>query len=214
MTSPLPLDQPDATSPKPKLASEASARLPGWRLWVPLLMQTALIVAIPARDAYTYVTGKTVVLQTAPVDPYELMRGYSQSLGYEISELDRLRQLPGAQWLNELSQGTVYVVLEAPAATLTRPPQPWKPVRLSPSQPKDLSANQVALKGTLNGRQIQYGLETYYMPEDQRQKINADIQKIQQQQRQQQSFVVETKVDGGGNAVPISLWLHDRNYRF
>ncbi len=213
MTSPLPLDRSDVTAPEPQLVPEAPAQLPGWRLWLPLLMQTALIVAIPARDAYTYATGRTVVLQTAPVDPYELLRGYSQTLGYDISRLDRLRQLPGGEWFKQRSQGTIYVVLEAPTTAQTKPPQAWKPVRVSPTQPQDLSANQIALKGKFNGWQIQYGLETYYMPEDQRQQINADIQKIQQQ-RQQQSFVVETKVDSGGNAVPVSLWVRDRNYRF
>ncbi len=38
--------------------------LPIWRLWVPLLLQTGLILASPAQPFYTQITGKTVILQT------------------------------------------------------------------------------------------------------------------------------------------------------
>ncbi|HAA32846.1 MAG TPA: membrane-anchored protein, partial [Cyanobacteria bacterium UBA8553] len=67
---------------------------PIWRFWVPLLFQTILILAVPAQALYTQLTGKTVILQTVPVDPYELLRGYSQTLRYDISRQDNLRKLP------------------------------------------------------------------------------------------------------------------------
>jgi hypothetical protein len=41
--------------------------LPLWRLIVPLLIQTALIMAIPFQAMFTNFTGKTVILQTVPV---------------------------------------------------------------------------------------------------------------------------------------------------
>jgi uncharacterized membrane-anchored protein len=171
-------------------------------------------VAVPAQDAYTVVAGKPVILQTAPVDPYDLLRGYYQTLRYDISDLALLRSLPGGTVLSE-GQGhstSFYVVLEAPVPSNAVPPQPWKPVEISVDRPTNLNPNQVAIQGQSNGWQVIYGLETYYMPEHQRQQINADIGQVQAQS--QESFVVEAKVDGTGNAVPVSLWVRDRNYRF
>lgn len=207
----LPISQPE-TQALPSV-TESIRKLPGWRFWLPLLFQAALIVAVPARDAYTYAVGKPVILQTAPVDPYDLLRGYYQTLRYDISDPALLRSLPGGTVLAEGRTSTrFYVVLEAPAASNATPPQPWKPVRISSDRPTDLSSNQAAIEGQFNGWQVIYGLETYYMPEDQRQQINADISQAQGQN--QESFVVEAKVDTAGNAVPSSLWVRDRNYRF
>ncbi len=213
--------------------SQLPERLPGWRLWVPLLLQTGLILAAPAQPFYTQITGKTIVLQTIPVDPYDPLRGYSQTLNYDISRLENLRRLPGwkellGQQASEkstaiyLATGTnFYVILEAPASAESQPPKAWKPVRVSGDRPTSLPANQIALKGKSTGSSIEYGLETYYMPEARRDEINQDINQAQRG-RQQQSVVVEVKVDAQGRAVPISFWVSDasskgkapRNYRF
>ena len=195
--------------------------LPIWRLWVPLLLQTGLILASPIQLFYTQITGKTVILQTAPVDPYDPIRGYSQTLSYDISRVESLHRLPG--W-KELSKGskqnnylpsgtTFYVILEAPVANESQPPKPWKPVGVKSNRPTSLPANQIALKGKSTGNSIEYGLETYYMPESRRDEINKNINQTQRG-RQPQSFVVEVKVDNQGRAVPISLWVSKRNYRF
>ncbi|EKQ70466.1 putative membrane-anchored protein [Leptolyngbyaceae cyanobacterium JSC-12] len=209
---PLPSDRPTPAL-DPVLETVASPRrLPGWRFWLPLLVQSALIIAVPAQDAYTYATGRTVVLQTAPVDPYDFLRGYYQTLGYEVSQLDKLSKLPGGEHLKTNPVGEVYVILEAPSAKDSRPPQPWKPVRISGERPSNLPDNQIALKGRAEGWRVVYGLETYYMPEDQREQVNAAIN--QAQQGNQRSFVVEAKVDASGNSVPVSLWVRDRNYKF
>ena len=59
-----------------------------------------------------------------------------------------------------------------------------------------------------------YGLETYYMPESQRNKINREIRELQQDSKGKRPFVVAIKVDRWGNSVPYSLWIGDNNYRF
>lgn len=213
MTSPQPGNPtlpvvPDA----PELLSPPQT-LPPWRLWIPLLIQAALILFIPIQYAATLATGKTVVLQTMPVDPYDLLRGYSQSLGYDISRVDTLRTLPGGGSLKDGQSGSVYVVLQAPTTTQpTRPPQPWRPVRVSHDRPTQLAANQIAIKGQFNGWQITYGLEAYYMPEQQRDRLNQAIQRTQS--RNPRAMVLEVKLDGAGNAVPVTLWVGDRDYRF
>ena len=135
--------------------------------------------------------------------------------GYET-----LKKLPGWQEISKqqknvdyLESGTeLYVVLESPPDGAKQPPLAWKPVKVSGSSPTSLPANQIALKGRGAANMIRYGLETYYFPESQQQEINQAI--MQAQRGQKQSLVVEIKVSKGGDGVPVSLWVRDRNYRF
>ena len=161
---------------------ETRSPLPLWRFAVPLLLQIGLILVPPAQSVYTHITGKTVILQTIPVDPYDPLRGYSQTLSYDISRLETLKKLPGWQEISKqqknksidyLESGTeLYVVLESPPDGAKQPPLAWKPVKVSSSSPTSLPANQIALKGKGAANMIRYGLETYYFPESQQQEIN------------------------------------------
>ncbi|MBN4000833.1 GDYXXLXY domain-containing protein [Nostoc sp. LPT] len=198
-----------------------------WRFVVPLLIQTAIILAVPAQSVYTLVTGKTAILQTLPVDPYDLLRGYSVTLNYQISRIDNLKKLPGWEDLvkqnpvpdkrgEPLAQGTnLYIILEEQKSS-SGIPQAWKPVRVSGQFPTSLAANQIALKGQYSGyNSITYGLETYYIPEDQRNNINNDISKARSiKPGQPQPIVVEVKVNAQGKAIPINMWVRDRKYHF
>lgn len=202
--------------------SKSFNSIPAWRLWLPLILQTALIVSIPAQAIYTLIVGKTTILQTAPVDPYDLLRGYSQTLSYDISRRDALDKLPGWKEVTKDKRYqealSLYVILETPESqTSSGRPLPWRAVAVSRDRPSNLPGNQVAIKGLLRYGIITYGLESYYFPEDQRQQLNEDINQAQSGRRQSgkpQPFVVEVKVDAQGNAVPVSLWVRDRNYRF
>ncbi|MGB3405684.1 MAG: GDYXXLXY domain-containing protein [Microcoleaceae cyanobacterium] len=193
-------------------------KIPFWRLGIPLLIQLALILSVPAQAVYTYVTGKTVVLQTIPVDPYDFLRGYYQTLNYEISDINTLKTLPGWQevagendWISRKT--IIYVTLEQPQnQSNSALPIAWKPIEISLQQPEKLPENQIAIRGESQSWNIKYGVERYYMPEDQREQINDDIN--QTQQTQPEAFVVEVKVDQNGKAIPLSLWVRERNYRF
>lgn len=204
----------------------AANRKPGslWWFLLPLLFQTLLIVSVPAQAFYTRLVGTPVILQTLPVDPYDWLRGYSQTLRYEISRTENLRDLPGWDRLpdaseseeNNLSSGTqLYVILERPdgEASNSLPPQPWQPVAVSPQRPQPLPSDRVAIQGEVEYNLVKYGLERYYMPEDQREAINDRIRELGNSGNER-SFVVEVKVDPQGHAVPISLWIGDRNYQF
>lgn len=237
------IDNPDSTDQSSEIGDTSThppsftlppeaKRIPAWRLWVPLLLQIGLIATVPAQAVYTFVTGKTVILQTVPVDPYDLLRGYYQVLSYDISQPNNLQKLPGWKDLpsdktpcppgivcpdkktHKVKTGTsFYVILESPKEpTNAGRPKAWKPVGVSLENPSNLPPNQIALQGKYNGWQVEYGLETYYMPENEREKVNNDIGEAQR--GKQQSFVVEVKVDKTGHAVPVSLWVRQRNYRF
>ncbi len=189
--------------------------VPILRFLIPLLIQAGLLFAIPAQSAYTYLTGKTVILQTVPVDPYSLLTGYYQILRYDISTRNTLEKLPDSKEILEYGK-SFYVILQEEKSTDEKIPKAWKPVRLSKTLPPSLPDNQVALKGEYRGGSIKYGLEQYNIPEDQRNQINKNISQASRSatQRDKQPIVVEIKVDSQGKAVPISLWVKERNYRF
>lgn len=191
----------------------ASRTLPIWRFWLPLVCQAALILAIPSQALYTQITGRTVILKTVPVDPYDLLRGYSVTLNYDISQMTTLRRLPGwAEFEKQTSMNpdvasdSFYLVLQAPKSADAKPPQHWQAIRISRDRPTNLAENQVSLRGQISNNTIQYGLERYYIPEDQRDEINQTINAAQAN-RASQPIVVAVKVDTQGHAVPLSFWV-------
>ena len=184
-----------------------------WRFILPFLLQLMIILSIPSQSFYTYAFGETIVIQTRPVDPYDFLRGYSQTLRYDISILNELEKLPGGKDLEQAK--TFYVILKAPESQEQQPPLPWIPSRISVEKPQNLPDNEIAIAGTVeNSRWANYGLETYYMPENIREQINSEISQLQQQSDRERSFVVEIKVDPQGNAIASSLWIGDQNYNF
>jgi uncharacterized membrane-anchored protein len=198
------------------------------RFWVVLALQIVLILAVPAQAFYTQMNGRSLVLQTVPVDPYSLFQGYSVTLGYDISYVHNLSKLPGWQDVeakrttnlkrdplssDETVSNELYVILEAPADLGSRPPKAWKAVSVTSRRPSNLPANQTALRGRERQRHIRYGLETYFIPEDQREDINQQINQAQGESSNP-AFVVEAKVGADGNAIPIAIWLKDKRYQF
>jgi uncharacterized membrane-anchored protein len=198
------------------------------RFWIVLALQVILILAVPAQAFYTQINGRSLVLQTAPVDPYSVFQGYSVTLGYDISNVQNLSKLPGWKDIEAkrkanperdlvssdgVTSTEFYVILEAPADASNRPPKPWKAVSVASSRPNNLPANQIALRGSDRQGRIRYGLETYFIPEDQRDDINQQITQAQGESSKP-AFVVEAKVGAGGNAVPIAIWLKDKRYQF
>jgi uncharacterized membrane-anchored protein len=219
----------DRQSPEPTLENVGEAlpdveqhhKLPFARLAVPLLFQSIMIFSISARSIYALATGTTVVIKTMPVDPYDLLRGYYQTLSYDISSFNTLKKLPGWERLerqngsaNIVKNQQVYVTLaKAKVSSTATTPQAWQPVAIDSQLPTNLSADKIAIRGVSNGRDIIYGLETYYMPEDRKDDVNADISSTRSGNRSR-NLLVEIKVDNRGLATPVGLWVGDKQYRF
>jgi uncharacterized membrane-anchored protein len=154
-----------------------------------------------------------------PIDPYDPLRGYSQTLSYDISQLDSLKTIPGWQdlpkeagydkKLSPVHKTSFYLVLQAPKNN-SEPPQPWKPVKIQTVLPTNLPVDRVALKGKVKYSQVEYGLETYYMPEALRTEVNDAVVEA----NRNKSGAMEIKVDAKGEAVAIRLWTGKRSYRF
>jgi uncharacterized membrane-anchored protein len=203
---------------------KANKPLPIWRLIAPLLFQVGLIMAVPLQAMYTDVTGKMVVLQTTPVEANDVLRGSSLNLDYNISRPETLRRLPGwNNWLRrnsrrgrQIIQGsTLYLILQERRSFDRNELQSWRPIRVSNNRPVYLSNNQVALKGNYQDGLINYGLENYFITDEQRREINNDLAQIQESRNgREEPILVRVKVDPQGNAVPMGLSIRDRNYRF
>lgn len=158
-------------------------------------LQLVILLGIPAKKVYTRATGREVVLKVVPVDPYDIMKGYYVTLGYEISRpsaiLDGTKLEPGA---------VIYAVVERQEDGL------WTPVALEQGLPPDLPANRVALRGKWNGFRFDYGIEQFSIPESKRDVIANDLNQNLYDAR------VDVKVDANGNTALLRLRIQDRVY--
>lgn len=164
-----------------------------------VVVQLAILAAVPAQKIRTRVTGRTVILKTAPVDPYSVLSGYYVMLSYAIS------RLPDDMSRNLDHHKPCYVVLE---------PDPedkfgaWKAVRALNRFPDAMQPGQVVIKGRYDGWRITYGIEDYYIPEGMRQEIEEALRKNNREAR------VEVKVSATGEAALVRLLVGDRAYSY
>jgi uncharacterized membrane-anchored protein len=184
-----------------------------------LIAQGLIIASVAIQPIYTLITGTTVVLKTAPVDPYDLLRGYYQTLGYDISQIDTLSKLPGWQEFKSknsiLSSGTqVYITLQS-TGTNRQQPQAWKPIAVSPTLPTNLPNDRISLLGKVDksGRNVRYGLEKFYFPETSQDAINGEIDRPIVSSGQK-NLLAEVKIDPQGHATLVSLWIDGKKYQY
>ncbi len=215
------------SAPPPPAAALPPAKFPSWGLWsiaLPLLLQTGLIVALPLQAAIAIGWGRTVILRTVPVDPYDPFRGYYTTLRYDISQRGILSTLAGWDTVKDELEPTsqtrllepgksFFVVLEAPANLTEAPDQPWQAISISRRRPRSLASNQIALKGTYWRESVLYGLERYYLPEAERLTLERKIREAQTD-TEQPRLTVEVRIGPLGNAVPIALRLKEERIEF
>ena len=162
-------------------------------------IQILILVAVPARKVFTVATGKTVVLKVEPVDPYSILSGYYATLGFDISRVDAFPNARG------MSQGFpngawCYAIVEKGNDGT------WKPVSLEHELPANLPDNRAALLGRITHGTIRYGIEEFYIPEAQRDRIAEDLSRNVDKAR------VEIKVDRSGYVALERLRIEDRIY--
>ncbi|MFA5157000.1 MAG: GDYXXLXY domain-containing protein [Candidatus Omnitrophota bacterium] len=117
-------------------------------------------------------TGKVVVLETAPVDPRDFLRGDYVVLNYRISRLDlgKIKSPMPYYYPGE----AVYVQLEQKGKF-------WEPVAAYPQ--KDASLEGVFIKGKVKNHYynqtlvVNYGIESYFVPEGEGKDIEDNMQR-------------------------------------
>ncbi|MBU0548631.1 MAG: GDYXXLXY domain-containing protein [Candidatus Omnitrophica bacterium] len=134
-------------------------------------------------------TGKTVLLETVPVDPRDFLRGDYIILRYKISTID-LQQIQSEE--SYYGQGErVYVKLE--------PKEKFWEARAVETK-KPVSDNGVYIKARVKycynkKLELNYGIESYFVPEGE----GKDIEKNMRGNKS--SVEVEVLVDTSGNAI-------------
>lgn len=128
-------------------------------------LQVAWILYTVAVQESHLAHAETVLLETQPVDPRDLLRGDYVILNYTLSRLSADLFTPA--WTNRPAAGTtVFVLLEKRGEF-----HEAVGASLAPSTP---AKNQVLLRGTMDHRwggaqdatvNVRYGLERYYVPE-------------------------------------------------
>lgn len=137
--------------------------------------QLLILLGLIGFNEVTLALGKSVVLQTGPVDPRDLFRGDYVMLRYEISTISRI---PGLKNVDEGDK--VYVHLEQHGDI-------WDATQGSTAFHPEWD---VFIAGEVVNYRIQYGIESYFVPEGKGQ----DIQRAH-------DIKVRISVDRSGKAV-------------
>ncbi len=178
----------------------ATNPLPWWRLALPLGVQVGLVLLVPLPHALIRAQGTTVYLATAPVDPYDLLRGRYINLGYELEDPSLLETLPG--WEESQDADTVFI-------TITGDPDSraaWEAVRIDAEPPVTLSVNERLIQARNMGWRFSLDLSEYYIPEAIGDALETDMV------AHPEAVLVEAKVDARGNSVLTTMWIQDRRY--
>lgn len=160
-----------------------------------LALQVSWILGTAAVQEARLAFAPTILLETVPVDPRDLLRGDYVILNYGVSTLSpelfepRLEApLPGGH--------SVYVLLE-------RRGEYFEAVRAS-LEPLTPAEGQVLLRGLSQpgwtaGARVEYGIERYYVPEGQGNPVG--------------KLTVEVAVAGSGQALIKQVFLDGRPFR-
>lgn len=138
-----------------------------------------LSVAIPV--AHTLLTGKSVILKTVPVDPYDMFRGDYISLRYDISTIRTNKKFEHDQtvYVALRQDGSIWVVRDVAAST----------------NALDLRPGEVLLTGRVDYAyerdvQVKYGIEQVFIKE----RTGSEIEN-------KGNILVVARVDNTGKAV-------------
>ncbi|MGD0517507.1 MAG: GDYXXLXY domain-containing protein [Thermoguttaceae bacterium] len=125
-----------------------------------IILQLIVLVGMIAMRLAPILTGNTILLRVVPVDPRDIFRGDYVVLGYECSRIPAAG-IAGLQSYHnydfrDVQDQTVYVTL-APESDGRH----WRPEQYSTERPKQ----GIYLRGKIQGWQIQYGIESFYVQE-------------------------------------------------
>lgn len=162
--------------------------------WLAVLVQVLIVAAVPARKIYTRLTGTTIMIKTAPVDPYDFLSGYHVVLNYEISSTEGVSHGRGKR--------TVYAILEEGPSGI------WSRTQVVDQPPEDLADDQLFIKGQFSGSRIYYGIEHYYIPEEQRGQIDEALR------ANPETAFARVRVDRFGNAALVGLTIDGKDYDY
>lgn len=129
--------------------------------------------------SFPLLTGKTVVLKTQPVDPFDLLRGQYLTINYEISRVNLSADAKEGD--------AVYVSLKEGDDKI------WHADKVSLSKPESGVFIRGKTKQSWQGLSVEYGIEQYFFERD------AHIPSMDS---------VKVKVDSSGQARIVELLMN------
>jgi uncharacterized membrane-anchored protein len=159
------------------------------------LLWVAVAVGIISLKQYTLRTGKTIVLETVPVDPRDFLRGDYVILRYKISELD-LNQIKSTKSYYHSGEN-IFVELESKGKFYEAAAVYGK---------KDIAAGKVILKGKVKyfynkKLEVDYGIGSYFVPEGEGREIERNMR------GSKSSVSAEIVVDSTGSALIKRVYI-------
>ncbi|HEY3314568.1 MAG TPA: GDYXXLXY domain-containing protein [Bacillota bacterium] len=176
------------------------------RFWLAVAVQLLVLAGMVGLHGFTVATGRAVLLKTAPIDPWDPLRGRYVQLNYEISQptSDRVAITGGPYkrgqlvWVT-LKKGNPY--WKAMAVTIRRPrvgddemAAKAKVMWYDPGSAADGTGRTQSQPARVS---LRYGIEQFYLPEGQGKGIEG----------QASSLTVEALVDHFGRAALRQVFL-------
>jgi len=183
------------------------------RIFIILIIQTAVLLSIIAIRQWTLNTGDIITLKTTPIDPRSLFSGDYVILNYEINaipvskdliankdlitnkDLNTSKDLIDSIKANE----TVYVVLVPKG-------QYWVAESIQMNRP-EVSKPKIVIKGQVESKTadkifVNYGIENYFIPEGEG--------KTLERPKPKEVITVKVAVDRFGNAAIAGVFVNDK----
>lgn len=153
-----------------------------------------IIAGFIASKEFTLQTGDEILLKTRPVDPRDLFRGDYVILRYEISTINT--DTLSYQGSDFKEDDKVYVLLnvdDQKIGTLSN---------IDKNKPSEgIFIEGIVKRASTNRLNIEYGIESYFVPEGKGREIEKNLDKI----------YIKISVDDFGNAVIKSLVLDGKD---
>jgi uncharacterized membrane-anchored protein len=167
---------------------------------IAILVQCAVLAAVPGKQVYTRITGKVITIQTRPYDPYDVMSGYYVTLAYDIGWMpaDANNWETAQRWDGK----TIYVILKEGRDGV------WVKDGTSLRWPSSVPAGGLVVKGTAQYRNVFFGIEKFYIPETKRKEIEEALRRARSKAN------VRIAVDRFGNAAILSLEAGGKRYEY
>ncbi len=158
-----------------------------------IAVKTGVLVLIAAPKISAHVTGRTIVLDISPYDPYDFLSGYYMNISYDaISNPDPNEPMPYRRG------ETVYASLNRDESGN------WQLDSIVSKLPGDTAEDEVFIKGIRKRNRIIYGIERFYVPEVKRRQTGEMFRKYADQAK------AVVKVDRFGNAAIIKMKIKDK----
>lgn len=168
-----------------------------------VLIQVALILSIQIRKELSLRSGKRITVKIVPVDPRSVFRGDYITLNYEFSRLN----------LNQIKHDkTGFRRGQQVFVTITITNGEWKAVAASAEHPGEAGADEIIMRGSVTGwpsgnsANVNYGIESYFVPEGKGRQIEKDIAR--------RLITAEISVDRKGYALVCKILIDGREIDF